>query len=435
MNGLSTTHKHIIYSCIMGLLILSSTGCSLYRSMEGPMAISARRVPQEFLGHPRSEMVDLSFTRLRQDVPEVYQLDANDVLGVYIENVIGDPEELPPVHYPEKGDDAPSIGFPIPVREDGTIALPLVEPLDVKGLSLTQTTDLIRKAYTIDKKILTPGKDRIIVTLTRKRKHRILVVREENGGEDGVTKRGTGHTIDLDAYENDLLHALSDTGGMPGLDAKNDIIIFRGKFKDGVERDRLLARINSSKDPCSLGLPDPEDPNTTIIPIRYFPQNMPEFKQKDIILKTGDIVVIQSREREKYYTGGTLGGGEQLIPRDYDLDILQAVALAGGAVGAGSTVPSGGGSGGFGGGARGGARGGQVPPSKAIILRKVSGNRQIAIRVDLTIALENPAERILIQPEDVIIVRYTFAEDVWNAALGIANVNFLFSGFSGNGTR
>ena len=62
MNGLQIIRTRFILPCIMGLLILSSTGCSLYRSMEGPMAISAMRVPQEFLGHPKSEMVDISYT-------------------------------------------------------------------------------------------------------------------------------------------------------------------------------------------------------------------------------------------------------------------------------------------------------------------------------------------------------------------------------------
>ncbi len=39
--------------------------------------------------------------------------------------------------------------------------------------------------------------------------------------------------------------------------------------------------------------------------------------------------MIQSRDREKFYTGGVLGGGEHLLPRDYDLDILVAIAIAG----------------------------------------------------------------------------------------------------------
>ncbi len=424
--------------CVMGIFLLTTTGCSIIRSVEGPRAIPAYRVPTEFLGYPKADMQPIAKTRLRQTPPKVYQLDKGDILGVYIENVLGDPEAPPPVHFDESGDRPPSIGLPIPVREDGTIAMPLVPPIKVAGFSLGQATDLIRKAYTVDKKILTSGKDRIIVTLMRRRQERILVVREESGGTEHVTKRGSGHTIDLDAYENDLLHALNATGGLPGLDAMNEIIIYRGQFEDGVERDRLLAQIHASKEPCRTACPNPDDPNVVKIPLRFHPECFPEFKEEDIILHTGDIVVIQSREREKYYTGGVLGGGEHVLPRDYDLDILQALAVAGGTIGSSTVLPRGlsrGAGGGGGGGSRASGNGGQVPPSKAIILRKVAGNRQIAIRIDLNRALEDPSSRVLIQPEDIIIVRYTFSEEVWNAALNLVQFNFLFNGFQGGGVR
>ena len=49
------------------------------------------------------------------------------------------------------------------------------------------------------------------------------------------------------------------------------------------------------------------------------------FKPEDIVLKTGDIVFIESRETELYYTGGLLPVGEFVLPRDYDLDVLEAV--------------------------------------------------------------------------------------------------------------
>lgn len=380
----------------------------------------------------------ISMERLRQDPPPAYLLDADDVLGIYIENVLGTPDEPPPVHFDDNGDKPPAIGFPIPVREDGTIALPLVPPIKVAGMTMPQATEVIRKAYTIDRQLLPEGKDRIIVTLIRKRVYRVLVVREEANvalsanGQLGPSKRGTGYTVDLDAYENDLLHALNETGGLPGLDAKNEILIYRGGFKGAVERDMLVAQINASKDPCGADCPIPPDPHVVTIPIRFHPECMPTFTEEDIILETGDIVMIQSRDREKFYTAGVLGGGEHLLPRDYDLNVLQAIAVAGGAVGTGGALP-GNGTGG-GGGGRGGQSGG-IAPSKAIIFRSLPGNRQVAIRVDLNRALEDPGQRLLIQPEDVILVRYTFAEEIWNTALSVVRFNFLFNGFNGGGVN
>jgi hypothetical protein len=299
----------------------------------------------------------------------------------------------------------------------------------------------IRHAYTVDRKILPEGKDRILVTLQRKRKHKVLVIREEAGNTSGntssssgglgigQTKRGTGAVVALDAYENDLLHALNATGGMPGLDAENEVLIFRGTGLDAATRDKLLADLNMGRDPCTDVQTLPDDQNIVRIPLRFFPDELPDFQEDDIILQTGDIVYVQSRDREIYYTAGALRGGAQQLPRDYDLDILGAIALAQGNIGYGG-VASQSGVGGTGGG--GGSQNIGLPPTRAIILRKLPGNRQISIKVDLCRALSNPAERILIQPEDVIVVQYTLLEELGNIGLRLVQFNFLFNGFSGN---
>lgn len=437
--------------CALGACLLAMTGCQV-------PAIEASRVPREFLGIPRSEMQEITMTRLRQNPPKVYQLGPGDTLGIFIETVIGKADEPPPVHFPDEksGSMEPSLGFPVPIREDGTIALPLVDPIKLTGLTLTQATLAIRRAYTVERKILPEGKDRIIVTLQRRRKHKILVIREEagnnsgggnvggsSGGGGGLSnglglgnnKRGTGALVSLDAYENDLLHALSATGGLPGLDAQNEILIFRGTSIDGALRDKLLADLNTGRDPCTDLQELPDDENIVRIPIRFFPDELPVFKEEDIILQTGDIVYIPSRDRELYYLGGALRGGAQQLPRDYDLDILQAIAVSGGSIAPGG-VGLGQGQGGGGGGAfGGGSRTVGIPPSRAIILRKLPGRRQIAIRVNLCTALQNPAERILIQPEDTIIVQYTIFEELGNLAISMIQFNFLFNGFSGNGLQ
>ena len=369
-------------------------------------------------------------SRLRQDQPENYKLDKNDVLGIYIENVIGNPEEAPPVNFPEKDTGLdPSIGYPIPIRDDGTIALPLIPIVQAKGKTIPELTELIRSKY-IEKQILKKGEERIIITLMKKRTHRVLVVREEEGGVDGVTKRGTGYAVDLNAYENDVLHALNETGGMPGLDAKAEVVIYRGMFKDGVERDDLISQYAQGFDPCSNFPQDHEENGVIRIPLRYYPENPPRFSEEDIILQTGDIVKIESRDRETFYTGGVLPGGEHLIPRDKDLDILGAIAIAGGSLNSGGIIPlssngmqSLNGSSGFTG----------VPPSQAVVLRNVGGREQIAIRVNLNDALTNTNERILIMPGDTILVHYKFEEELTNALLSMIRFNFLFNGFNGGG--
>jgi hypothetical protein len=421
-------------SGMAGLLLLVGSGCSSTSLFGHIPAIPIERVPPSMLGRPKEDLLEISLSRLRQRPPDVYRLGPDDILGVYIETIFNDAEEPPPVHFPEDRERAPSIGFPIPVREDGTISLPLVPPLDVEGLTLTQTTELIRKAYTIDKKLLPEGKDRIIVTLIKRRTYRVLVVREEAGavsriGRDAeVIKRGAGFVLDLPAGENDLMHALSETGGLPGLDAKNEVLIIRGMGIDGKEWDKIVAHIRGQQDPCLCPTPIPDPPNVTRIPLRYYPEHVPNFAERDIILYDGDIVMIESRDREKFYTGGVLQGGEFPLPRDYDLDILGAIATAGGPVGSSGAVLSQSGLG------RGGRYGsGPLPPTDAIIVRQLCDGSQIPIRIDLKEAFDDPRQRVLIQPEDVVILRYKCSEEIINTALGLVQFNFLFNGFRGGG--
>lgn len=417
-------------------LFATSSGCS-HLSTGGfhcdIPAIPAHRVPAEFLGRPRADMQQISISRLRQNPPEVYQLGPGDILGIFIEFVLGEEGEAPPVHFPEEGDQPPALGYPVPIREDGTLALPLIEPVPVEGLTLAQATEAIRLAY-IDAKILQKGQDKIIVTMLRRRMYRVLVIREETGGKENVTKRGTGKTIDLPAYENDVLHALNETGGMPGLDARNEILVIRGGYEDGVEWDTIVSQLKSMRQPCEAPVPIPDAPNITRIPIRFHPEQVPVFSEEDITLNSGDIIYIPARDNDRYYTGGVLKGGERLLPRDYDLDVLGAISVAGGPVGAaqsGIGQALGGGQGGvFGGG---GAGGGAIPPSKLIVLRKLPDGTQVPIEVDVNRALADPGHRILVQPEDTLILKYRLHEEVINGLLNLVQFNFLFNGFQGGG--
>ena len=229
---------------LMGLLTLASmvpAGCQTIN------AVPVSRVPAEILSTElKDNYKDISLLRLRQDPPDTYLLGPGDVLGVYIKGVLGSEEELPPVHYPEDSNRPPAIGYPVPIREDGTLALPIVDPINVKNMSLVEATEAVRNAYTYPREIVKKGEESIIVTLIQSRKVRVQVIREESGGTEGVSKRGTGKVVDLPAYENDVLHALNATGGMPGTDAKNEILIYRGLFQSGVEADTVLNQVCQS---------------------------------------------------------------------------------------------------------------------------------------------------------------------------------------------
>ena len=427
-------HLHHQSVGVIALLLATLTGCHTYRHSIPAQALSE---PQ-FLEGLRSNQEPINFLRLRQDPPPVYLLGPRDVLGIYIERVLGEPETPPPVHFPESGDLPPAVGYPIPVREDGTISLPLVSEIPVEGLTLAQAERLIREAYTVKKKLLPAGHDRILVTLIKPRTYHVLVVREDIrqtaqlGGEGelllGSGKRGETYALELAAYENDVLHALAESGGLPGVDAKNEVTILRGTFDDAKDLNQMISteyiyEDGSEVEPEVLGELLTTNPNITKIPLRAGQNDVPsEFSQDEIILNTGDVVFIESREAEVFYTGGLLNGGQFPIPRDYDLDVLGAVAMSGGAI---STAAGGFGTVGIGGGS--GGVGAIFPPTRLLVVRTNNG-QQRTIRVNAKRALQDASQRILVQPNDFLLLQYTECE----LALNIIFTQLRFDTFYRN---
>lgn len=519
------------------------TGCAGFRPIDG---LPARYLPHEFKAASRAGKQTINLSLLRQTPPEQYLLGSGDVLGVYIEGVLGRREEVPPVYFPENGVVPPSLGYPIPVRDDGTLSLPMIEPINVRGMTLSQAEETIREAYTCKKSILQPGRERILVSLQKPRSYRVLVIRQEAGGDAGasaaggqgqlnlgVVKRGTGRIVDLPAYRNDVLHALAETGGLPGLDAENAIYIIRRKpptRPNGDPARKLMPHPSSRREgehePPVIRVPEPAEPvsqygmareigrtsatvkaergwghsdppvttsafgdgdlgwghsdcggartdrgyplhsaqsyhanlngggmwsplhsgnlalsaplqqrgplsdhaaalpiddepwaslvpteNATVasdrivkIPIRLAGGETPQFTEEDIILQDGDVVFIESRETEIFYTGGLLGGGQYTLPRDYDLDVLGAISIAESQrnSGAGRSI----------GGVSALNQDVTISASDVIILRQLPNGTQVPIKVDLYEALRNPADRVVIQPGDYVILQYTRTEAI-----------------------
>ncbi|MFK7819104.1 MAG: polysaccharide biosynthesis/export family protein [Planctomycetaceae bacterium] len=416
-------------------LILSSLpGCTSFLSPIN--AIPSSRVPAQFLAQPRADYAELELHRLGQEPPESYRLDKDDVLGIYIEGILPPKSEddvaiAPPVRFPEAGSDlSPAVGFPIPIRDDGTLSLPLIDALDVRGKTLTEVEADIREAYTVTKEILQPGRDQIIVTLMEERTTRVIVIREDRsdelalaGGEQlsgqrelvsGTDRSGSGYVLDLPAYKNDLMHALAETGGLPGLNAKNEVKILRRRLADeqraGAFVDSFYAQYECDK--CMNPPPLPDDPSTIKIPLRFPQGRTPQFDSEDVILEEGDIIYIEARDTEVFYTGGLLAGGQFPLPRDYDIDVLGAMAVAGQGVGGAGRAQGGGAAatvigGGFSG----------ASPTQLYVFRTLDDGRSVTIGVDLVEAMNNPSERLLVKPGDTLVLRYKPCEEVLNFSL------------------
>jgi hypothetical protein len=385
------------------------TGCA---ALTNPVAhgVPVERVPPELLGKPKDPEHTIPLTLLGQVPPDTYRLGAGDVLGVWVEGALGDRNVSLPLHVAPQVQTrdqrrlAPAAGYPVAVDEDGTVSLPLVGAVAVDGLSVAQAREAIRTAYT-SKKLLPAGRENVLVTLLQPRQYHVVVMRQEAGsflGADtlaGSSKRGTGHVIDLPAYENDVLHALAQTGGLPGLDALDSVLIYRGYFGVCPSKEALQRHLETAPGggPCppAAGLTG----HIIHIPLRARPGEPPPVRPEDIVLQTGDVVFLEARDCDVFYTGGLLPGGEFVLPRDRDLDVVEAVArvkgpllnggiatnnLAGNLIAPGIGAPS---------------------PSLLVVLRRLPGGGRLPIRVDLDRALSDPHECIRVQPGDVLILQ------------------------------
>lgn len=441
---MSHNNRYGLLAAMLSVSLLS--GCtSLLAPIRG---IPVQEVPAHLLGERRADYNQVPLALLRMEQPDEYLLDKGDILGIYIEGILppkngeDQPVSIPPVHFPEAGSDLPpAVGYPIPIREDGTLPLPLVPAIDVRGKTMTEVEELVRKAYVDDSKIIQRGRDQILVSLMRERTTRVVVIREDDGTSgaalaggsrqfgnaqeviSGTERQGTGYTLDMPAYKNDLMHALAETGGLPGLNAKSEVKVIKGgrlpqeqrrqmmmeMFMNGGDKCECWTELCANEcDTCDTGNAG-QDPFSITVPLRVRPGEVPAFGPEDVILEDGDMVFIEARDTEVFYTGGLLPGGQYPLPRDYDLDVIGAMSIAGSGIGGAQR----GGGGGVGAGIIGGGFGGATP-TQLYVVRKGPCGQEFTIEVDLKQAFNDPSQRILVQPGDTLILRYKPVEEVLN---------------------
>jgi protein involved in polysaccharide export with SLBB domain len=410
-------HRRAPLALLFALSLLggASSGCA---ALTNPLAeaVPVRRLPPELLAPSKDEEQTIPLPLLGQPRPLTYRLAAGDVLGVYIEGVLGERAQPPLLHVPplvEIRDQhrlPPAVGYPVPVRPDGTIVLPLLETLSVQGMSLEELEEALRKLI-VAKEILQPGKVRITLTLLNPRDYEVVVLRQESNntvlgpaGEVVGSKRSTGHVVYLRAYQNDVLHALAETGGLPGLDAYDEVVIERGCFQDEQGRAAVLRAIESL--PPGHGPARPLLPAKQIIriPLRWPPGTDVPFHPEDVVLQTGDVVFLEARDKEVFYTGGLLPAGEHVLPRDRDLDVLAAVSQVRGPILNGAFATN-------------SLAGNLIAPgiggpsaSQLVVVRRTPGGGEVPIRIDLNRALYDARERINVRAGDLLVLQETPGE-------------------------
>jgi protein involved in polysaccharide export with SLBB domain len=417
---------------LLALCCALGSGCASWTNPVN-QGVPVRRLSSEYLANPKDEARTISLSLLSRQKPDVYRLAAGDVLGVYVEGVLGDKTQPIPVTLETRGVNLPpALGYPVPVLENGTISLPLTKgPIDVRGMTVPEVTEKLIGLYTGQdpkgQKIFEPGQQRILVSLLRPRQIQVLVVRQDAGGNVlpavaaggvvGTYRRGTGQVVDLPAGENDVLNALTRTGGLPGFDAVNEVIIERGFKGPGAGGQAFPPNCPIPSGPTGTGTG--LGGQVIRIPLRLREGEPPPFGPEDVVLQNGDIVFIEARDTEVYYTGGLLAPRQFVLPRDYDLRVLDAVALAGGPLFNGNVVQN-------------NLSGtinasglGSPSPSRASIIRRTKHRGQVVIIVDLNRASNDLRENIIMQPGDVLIMQESLGESLTRYITTVLRFNLL----------
>jgi len=403
---------------LLALLLASLATAGGCTAITNPVAdgIPVRLLPPEIIGPAKICWQTIPLNVLRQPQLDVYRLAPGDVLGVYIDGFIGDRSQIlathvaPVVQLKEQNRLPPSAGYPVPVDPDGSVALPAIGRLKVDGMTIAEAREAIRSAY-VKKELIKADAERMLVTHLYQRQIQVSVFRQEAtlltpvaDGQMPLSKRNTGYVVDLPAYQNDVVTALARTGGLPDLDAYDGVIIYRDAPRDKPLKAEAVKQIENAKPGADLAALDAYFGETIHIPLRL-PAGAPmPFGANDVILRNGDVLFLEARDEQVFYTAGLLPPGKHLLPRDQDLDVLEAITMVrgplyngafGGSNLAGNLIQPG---------------LGAPSPSLLIVVRRVPGRGQVAIAVDLRAAVRYPQERIPIRPGDLLILQEKPAE-------------------------
>ncbi len=374
-------------------------------------SIPARSLPDSFRTPWRTGGAPLNLSRLTVRPPADYFLGPEDILEVTIPGLYERAEVVP---------------LRVQIMGDGHVHLPLVGSVGVGNMNLSEAQSAITSAYA-NGFIVEP---RINVTLASKSTTSVLVLGQVN----------SPGTYLLPKYENDVGHALGAAGGL-GQDAADYIEVHRRvpevlprsagpsppvrqmSWYDELPAGPALAGnlARPRRLPPTNVLPQgavthaaPAQPGPAVAPLPVLPQQLPQqlppqapqiFRiplrgadpslaiPGNIVLGPGDVVVVPDRKHEVFYVVGrlsttntvrfTVGDRERelgvgfVLPRDREIDVVTAVALAGYI----DPIDS---------------------PTTVSVQRTGPDGQPMLIGVDLIKARYDRMETVLVQPGDII---------------------------------
>ncbi|MGI9519247.1 MAG: polysaccharide biosynthesis/export family protein [Pirellulaceae bacterium] len=216
-----------------------------------------------------------------------YHLDSGDILAIVVHEVLGDFSSAP-IHWPTRGNDIiAGMGHPVPVRDDGTLSLPMIDPVNVRGMTVIEAEDAVERAY-LQAGVL-KGKNLVTASLMRKRTVQVMVVHDQTARSLPGAQPRAVTSVNLPADNATPLAALAESA----------------------------APFDESS-VYMLTSPEVHTPH----------------------LMDGDVVDVHSGHAGFFFAGGLLNGGRYQLPRRSTLNAAQAIAQAGGAIGGPGFGPS-----------------------------------------------------------------------------------------------
>ncbi len=390
--ALGTMFRCTIQLRFLALLFTLSAVAGCYAPLVS-RSIPASSLPEEYRAPLRTGGAPLNLSMLTIDPPRDYLLGTNDILEVTVPGLY-EQAEVKPIR--------------VQVMADGTVHLPLIGSVPVHGKNLVDAQRAISNAYA-QGFIVEP---RISVVLAEKSTTSVLVLGQ-------VKQPGT---YALPKYENDIGHALGAAFGLTE-DAGDYIEVHRrveaqpqmhlhGPQSYG-RRSPLASNYQFARLPATNGQVfhfgshpsavqqpfayqsqysvGPNAPQILRIPLRNLSGQV--LSPQDIALGPGDVVVVPDRKHEVIYEVGnlntsntvrfTIGNRERelgvgfVLPRDREIDVVTAVAMAG------YIDPI-------------------YSPTTVTVHRVGPDYQPMLIHVDLIAARYDFRETVLVQPGDII---------------------------------
>ncbi len=352
-------------------------------------AIPATTLPDSYRIPMRTSGPPLNFSMLTIPPQPDYILGSGDVLEVTVRDLYPG-SEVRPVR--------------AQIMSNGEIHLPQVGAVRIGGLNLSQANAVITKAYAAGF-IVDP---RTNVFLVQKQMTSVLVLGEV--GAPGI--------YELPKYENDVAHALAAAGGLRD-DAAMEIQVHRRGNPGQTTTQTTGQKTNPTRTP-STDRVAPDIRSGSVLPVQWDEPISDEVLAQDpshifkiplrgymaepltvddIVLGPGDVIVVPSRKDEVFYVVGKLSptnfvrfnigarerdiGAGFLLPRDREIDVVTAVAMAGYI----DPIDS---------------------PTTVTVHRTGPNGQPVLIGVDLIRARYDRRETILIEPGDIVYLNPDF---------------------------